>query len=308
MEGLETTISKASYNWSKQDCPTCEIPATKFLGKRGGKFHREKFGVETEIWSCGTCGLIFPNPMPYPIKGLRQHYDVGADDYFSSHDKDDRLQGAAALVKKAELLLGRKGRLLDVGVGRGEVLIAASERGWEVEGIEPSETFADYAEKSTGAKIWRESIEESDLTEASYDVVILAAVLEHLYDPDIVIKKIASALKQGGILFLDVPNEKGLYFRVGNLYQKLRGRNWSVNLAPTFTPYHIFGFSPKSLKKLLGKHGLKPKVWNVYAGTSLVPTRTGFVGTLESQASKIVTAISSLGEMGTYIETWAEKE
>ena len=40
----------------------------------------------------------------------------------------------------------------------------------------------------------------------------------------------------------------------------------------------------------------------------MVPSRGGLLGRLESQASRVVTAISNLGEMGTYIETWAVKK
>jgi len=28
------------------------------------------------VWRCGRCGLIFPNPMPIPVKGLEQHHAV----------------------------------------------------------------------------------------------------------------------------------------------------------------------------------------------------------------------------------------
>jgi len=251
---------------------------------------------------------MFPNPMPIPVGGMSQHYNVDADIYFQHHDKGGKLDNAAKLINQAEKLLGRKGKLLDVGVGRGEVLVAAKQMGWEVEGVEPSETFADYAEKRTGAKIWRQPIEDSDLQENEFDVVVLAAVLEHLYNPDEIIAKLSRVLKKGGLLYLDVPNEQGLFFKVGNAYQKLRGRDWSVNLAPTFAPFHVFGFSPKSLKMLLEKYGLAPKVWKVYGGRSLVSSKGGLVGAIESQASKAVTAISNLGEMGTYIETWAIKK
>jgi 2-polyprenyl-3-methyl-5-hydroxy-6-metoxy-1,4-benzoquinol methylase len=296
------------YYWTKQLCPICEIEPSKLVGKRGGTSHREGLGVETQIWRCGRCGLVFPNPMPCPKGGLGQHYDMGADDYFSSHDKDQKLENALDLINEAETILGRKGRLLDVGVGRGETLLAAKDRGWEVEGVEPSETFADYAEERTGARIWRQPVEESELCSNSYDVVILAAVLEHLYNPSQIVGKVSDILVKGGLLYLDVPNESGLYFKVGNAYQRLRGRNWCVNLAPTFPPYHVFGFSPKSLKRLLAKHHLKPEVWRVYAGTSLVPNGGGVAGLVESVGSKIITALSSIGETGTYIETWARKQ
>ena len=298
----------AGYDWVDQDCPICNVPPSKFIGRRGGEAHREKLGIEAKIWSCGKCGLIFPNPMPVPRGGLDQHYSVDADDYFSGHDKEVKLVNGLDLIDRAEKLLGRKGRLLDIGVGRGETLVAAKQRGWDVEGVEPSEQFADYAEEHADSKIWRGPIEDADIPEESYDVVVLAAVLEHLYNPDEVIRKIASVLKKGGLLYVDVPNENGLYFKVGNMYQKLRGRDWCVNLAPTFSPYHLFGFGVRSLHRLLAKHHLRPAKWEVVGGTSMVSSRAGIAGKIESAASVVVTKISNFGEMGTYIETWAVKE
>jgi len=162
-DSQQANETRDGYIWLRQDCPICNAAPSKFVGMRGGQSHRENLGVETEIWSCGNCTLIFPNPMPIPIGGLGQHYDVDADSYFKEHDKGERLAGAISLVRQAEKILGRKGKLLDVGVGRGEILIAAKEQGWEIEGVEPSETFADYAEKRTGSLIWRKPIEECDI-------------------------------------------------------------------------------------------------------------------------------------------------
>ncbi len=301
-------VTRDGYFWTLQKCPICEVAPTKYVGKRGGASHRENLGVETEIWECEKCQFLFPNPMPFPCGGLAQHYEVDADEYFQSHEKDEKLESAERLIKQAEVLLGRKGRLLDVGVGRGEILIAAKRNGWQVEGVEPSESFADYAEKRVGAKIWRQPVEDVDIPENEFDVVILAAVLEHLYNPNEVIKNISRILKSGGLLYLDVPNEKGLFFKVGNLYNRVRGRDWCVNLAPTFSPFHVSGFGPRSLKALLKKHGLEPKAWTVYGGTSMVSSHGGLVGMAEKLASKIITRASDIGEMGTYIETWAVKK
>ena len=243
-----------------------------------------------------------------PEGGLGQHYNVDADEYFQAHDKARSLEGATVLIAQAEELLGRKGKLLDIGTGRGEKLLAAIEADWVCEGVEPSATFADYAENLTGAKIWRQPFEESDIPDSEFDVVLLPAVLEHLYDPDEVIANVSRILKPGGLLFLDVPNEAGLYFKVGNFYQKLRGRKWCVNLAPTFSPFHLFGFTPKSLRKLLDKYGLEPVVWRVYPGESMVPGRGGLLGVAESAAARAATSVSKWRELGTYIETWATKK
>jgi SAM-dependent methyltransferase len=246
--------------------------------------------------------------MPVPIGGSEQHYGVDADEYFEHHESSAKVEAAEAIMQRAAGITGCIGKVLDIGAGRGETLKAAIGLGWDAVGIETSLAFAEHAAASTGAEIRREPLEKCAFAEASFDVVILAAVLEHLYNPDETIREIARLLRPGGALFLDVPNEEGLYFRLGNLYERLRGLGRSVNLAPTFSPFHVFGFSPHSLRLLLSKHGFVPRFWRVYAGTSYVPQTGGLLRRIESIAAKTVTAISTLGENGTYIETWAVKK
>jgi 2-polyprenyl-3-methyl-5-hydroxy-6-metoxy-1,4-benzoquinol methylase len=176
-----------------------------------------------------------------------------------------------------------------------------------VNGIEPSARFAEFAASYSGAKISPLPLEQCNFPDGSFDCVILSAVLEHLYNPDETISEISRVLRPGGAVFIDVPNEAGLYFKMGNFYQRLRGRDWVVNIAPTFSPFHVFGFSPRSLKAVLAKHDLAPKFWRVYPGRSMVPSRPGLVGEVERLAAKAVTFASSIGELGTYIETWAIK-
>jgi 2-polyprenyl-3-methyl-5-hydroxy-6-metoxy-1,4-benzoquinol methylase len=243
--------------------------------------------------------------MPIPIKGLAQHYELDANEYFQHHDIDLKGEFAESMLSKAEQLVGKRGRILDVGCGRGELLKIAREQGWDAVGIEPSSTFAEFARKYSGAKVLNQPVESCDLEPQSFDVVILSAVLEHLYRPNETLQALARALRPGGALFVDVPNERGLYFRMGNLYQKLRGRDWTVNLAPTFEPFHVFGFNPKALRKLLQKHGLTVAEWRVYPGRSVLPHTTGVGSAFEVLAAKLVTAASRINGLGTYIETWA---
>ena len=47
--------------------------------------------------------------------------------------------------------------------------------------------------------------------------------------------------------------------------------------------------------------------WTVYAGESPVPPHGGLAGRLEQYGARLVTVVSKLGELGTYIETWAIK-
>jgi 2-polyprenyl-3-methyl-5-hydroxy-6-metoxy-1,4-benzoquinol methylase len=245
--------------------------------------------------------------MPLPARGLEQHYDLNADEYFQHHDVDNKGRIARELLNQGALLTGGKGRVLDVGVGRGELLRIAKEEGWQAVGIEPSPSFAEYARKHSGAEVLCEPVEESNLPSEGFDVVILSAVLEHLYQPDETVKRLAQALRPGGALFVDVPNEAGLYFKMGNFYEKACRRDWTVNLAPTFSPFHVFGFNPSALRALLSKHNLKVAKWHVYPGRSVLPNTGGIVSAVERLAAHTVTAVSRIGSLGTYIEAWAIK-
>ena len=298
-------MSSDNYQWVPQLCPICEVLPTKFLGRRGGLAHRQTLGVECDIWRCGRCGLAFPNPMPVPVHGPNQHYAVVPEDYFVHHDPQQKGVNASGMLEAARAITGGKGRLLDIGAGRGELLRVAREQGWDAIGIEPSSTFADHAAHYSGAEIRSEPIEDCSFEQDYFDVVIMAGVLEHLYNPDQTVREVSRVLRPGGTLLVDVPNEEGLYFRLGNLYYKLKGRNWTVNLAPTFAPFHVFGFGQKSLRALLAKHGLEARALRFYGGESYVPSTAGLMGYTERQAAKLVTAISRFGSLGTYIETWA---
>jgi SAM-dependent methyltransferase len=294
------------YQWIEQTCPICNSAPSQYLGRRGGSAHHSGAGIECHIWRCRKCDLIFPNPMPVPVGGVDQHYTLDPGTYFKHHDMEVKKQTAKSLLHQAEEIIGRKGRILDIGAGRGELLSVAKEEGWEPIGIEPSTPFAEYAKSHAGVEILQTPIEQCSFPSASFDAVILSAVLEHLYNPDETIAEISRVLRPGGALFVDVPNEMGLYFRIGNLYQKIRGRDWCINLSPTFEPFHVFGFTARSLRLIFAKHGLKIVRIRFYGGKFIFPEQKG--RTLEVLAGKILTKISNWGRLGTYIDAWAVKE
>ena len=240
--------------------------------------------------------------MPVPLD-LNQHYDE-PDEYFIHHDTEQKKLDAVGILNRAESIF-RKGRMLDIGAGLGETLRAARDLSWDAVGIEPSIKFANRAREYSGAEVY-ESLQDSFPSE-SFDFVVLGGVIEHLYNPNETLWEISRILKPGGVLFLDAPNESGLYFQLGNLYQKLRGRDWVVNLAPTFKPFHVFGFSPSSLRKLLSKHDLRIVRFRVYGGQSYVPN-DGLMGFVEQQCARVVSALSNHGNAGTYMDVWAVKE
>jgi len=81
----------------------------------------------------------------------------------------------------------------------------------------------------------------------SFDHVVAAEVVEHLYYPDVVFRKIAEVLKPGGTLLGTVPNAFSLRNRMR--YMTLTKRN-----TPLADPTHINHFTVGELTQLLEKH------------------------------------------------------
>ena len=297
-----------SFEWIEQRCPICETLPTRYLGRRGGSAHHTGQGLECRIWQCTRCSLIFPNPMPLPVGGAQALYELDADSYFANHEVAYRDRVAPVLVREVEARAGRKGRFLEIGSGRGELVKAAAVAGWDVLGLEPSASFAAVARAhAPGVELREVDLLAANLPSAAFDAVILQAVLEHLHNPAEVLAEVARVLAPGGVFYADVPNELGLYARAGNLYQRLRGRDWVVNLSPTFSPFHVFGYSVRSLRALYRRHGLEPLRFVVRGGHTSVARGQSIVTRLEHAAAALVTTIANVTGTGTYIASWARK-
>lgn len=70
--------------------------------------------------------------------------------------------------------------------------------------------------KSRGAKVYEVDLEaqEIPLLDEKFDVVIATEVLEHLKDPQRLIKQILTLTKEGGIVLLSLPNECTIFHRI----------------------------------------------------------------------------------------------
>ena len=94
--------------------------------------------------------------------------------------------------------------LIDVGAGGGEFVYLATKRGLNARGLEPNIGYSEFAHREYGVSIKTQSIES--LAEGSADLVSMFHVLEHLPKPTWAVEKIFRALRDDGLLFLEVPN------------------------------------------------------------------------------------------------------
>jgi SAM-dependent methyltransferase len=130
-------------------------------------------------------------------------------------------------------------RLLDVGCASGSFLCCAADAGWSVLGLEPAEVLCNKARQRLGnrGKVHRVSLQQADLPPASFDVVTLWDVLEHVPDPITFLERCAALLKPGGFLFANVPD-------LDSLPARLLRERWPLLLAE-----HLNYFTRESLKR-----------------------------------------------------------
>lgn len=292
------------FEWVYLPCNCCDSKNFIELGYRGGEAHKNNKGQKCKIVKCSSCGHIYPNPMPI-VTDINKIYN-NPNEYFIHHNLEEKISNYSLLLKKLEKKLGYKGKILDVGSGRGELLYAAKNLGWEVYGIELSKEFVQFTMKNYGIEVKNCSLEAANYPEEYFDIVVLNAVLEHLYYPKQILIEINRILKKNKFLWMNLPNEGSLYNIVGNLYFKFLGRNWVTNLSPTFSPYHVQGFTKNSIKTILLKTGFKIENIETFSGILLLKPHS-LVEYIEFYGVFLTGKIANLLKMGSYMDIIAKK-
>jgi SAM-dependent methyltransferase len=151
-------------------------------------------------------------------------------------------------------VVGRAGRLLDMGCGLGFFLQAmAPYANWEAYGCEISPAAVRYAHDTLGlSHVICSRLEEVDLPPNAFDIITLWDVLEHLLQPDPVLRRCHTLLKKGGLCFIRTPNV-GIQLPRARLKKLLRGMQPGVAyLQARDHPHH---YSLSSIRILLERNG-----------------------------------------------------
>jgi SAM-dependent methyltransferase len=228
-------------------CPLCSAERLRYQFTHGA----------TAIMRCSGCGLLMRNPQPSDAELgaiYTEHYFLGSGGPQALEDETSRLkrQTAAVYLDQIEAKLGvaiegRKGlRLLELGSGLGNLLVEAAARGYEVTGVEYSESSVRAANERLGAmRVLQGSIGDVSLPAEHFDVAVLADVIEHTRDPVADLRHLWRVLRPGAVLFIAVPS-------LDSWSARLMRARWME-----FKDEHLFYFDSLTMQWLFFKAGFE---------------------------------------------------
>jgi len=204
------------------------------------------------IVRCCNCALLFLNPQPTDDE-LANIYDesyalLSETPEGATHAADLKRRTAAHYLKMIEQYRGvRGGTLLEVGCGSGDMLELAIQEGFQVVGTDVSSHACATAEQKVGSRGKIVNCGSGELVEPpeSFDVIILADVIEHVRDPEWTLSRLRTMLRPKGLIFIVTPSMDSWSARL------LRSR-WME-----FKVEHLTYFDRSNLQTLLLRCGFE---------------------------------------------------
>jgi SAM-dependent methyltransferase len=180
-----------------------------------------------DVVSCQTCDFVYAHPMAPP-----GHFDdIYSGEYWTSYnvevgepDIHDRVDEFLEISKERIERLTRfqqGGKLLDVGCSMGFLVKAASDIGFDAIGIDLSEqTLAEGREKFE-VDLMRSTLNDLP-TDQKYDVITCYNTIEHLRDPEGLLKDMVNRLSPLGIVVIGTHDiESGSHQRERRLWKHI---------------------------------------------------------------------------------------
>ncbi|HXG95307.1 MAG TPA: class I SAM-dependent methyltransferase [Blastocatellia bacterium] len=152
--------------------------------------------------------------------------------------------------------------LLDVGCGTGNHMARLRERGFQVAGVDGSESMLEHARANNpGAEIHRADVEAIPFADASFDFVLCIEVLRYLPDAAACVREMARVLRPGGVALVTAApvfnlNGYSVINRVANL----------VKLGDLVRLKQFFTTSRKLRRQFVEAGFEKPAIHGVYIG------------------------------------------
>lgn len=232
-------------------CPVCEsrdiqpyrertFDVRNLIGEQI-KITDSEYGKIWDLNRCTNCSHVFANPAP--TKDFIHSLYCQIEDPLYEEEAEGRGKNFKRILSRLERFHPEKGFLLDVGAATGILLNLARDRGWQIEGIEPSCWAVRVAKEKYGIDLIEADFESPQLEENQYTAVTLIDFIEHISHPYEALAKANAILVPGGSVCLVTPD-------IHSLAVKLAGAKWWH-----FRPGHLAYFTKRSICLLLERTG-----------------------------------------------------
>lgn len=192
----------------------------------------------------------------YDVLGERQPYYkalAGEKPWNTPEGKDIIAQ--FALVKRfADKISDAKLRVLDVGSGPGLFLEQVKRAGFEGVGIELNERAVEESKKRFGIEVHHGTLETISFESASFDIVTLWDLFEHVSDPRGLLNGVTQVIKPEGFLFIETPNVNSLLDRAVIALSRLGIKGPAIMF---YGLHHLTLWNPKTLTNILNETGFR---------------------------------------------------
>ena len=241
------------------------------------------------IFRCAECGIQFMNPQ-YTDAHLTEYYSHFT---FEEPEWDEPLLYCHDFyLSLVERYQPQRGRILDVGTGKGHLLMAAQRRGWNPTGYDVDCESEQPISEKIGMEILCGDFFRLELKPESFDTVYMHQVIEHIKSPVPYFEKVHSILKQNGVLFIAQPNIhsgsalfKFFMERIGvrkkNIaaYYGTEGHLWYYTVLSMKNTLRRFGFEPLYIRSChkVRAHQSKLKRWFLRSVVEVLPWKSAFL-------------------------------
>ena len=204
---------------AKQEC-VCGAP----LRDSPTQVLRQFAWGEVRFVRCGSCGSYVQSP-GITADSLARWYS--STDYFGSSSRagalyDDyladekarQLEAKSRFVRDLQPFLARGDRLFEVGCATGSLLRSALDAGYEVDGIDLSETFVAMARDINRLPVRVGDFIHTDLPPDHFAMVVMLGTVSNLQDLPGSLRQARRILRPGGIVFANLPVADSLVARI----------------------------------------------------------------------------------------------
>jgi SAM-dependent methyltransferase len=237
--------------------------------------------VHRTVVRCKKCGLVYSNPQA-TREILQDFYNATYPDLSKYLEHVERLKPYHQTFFSSLKERRKRGRFLDIGCATGHLLKVGQEFGWDVYGVELSETFSRYARETLGLRnIFTGELSEAHYPDRFFDYINMWHTIEHVNDPTQVLIEVARIMKDDAELNIGLPNIAEPYHWVERFSSWLKGKTPGM---PS-SDHHTYHFTHTTLRKMVEKTGLVIDEMRLYydPGEHDIADGTNWKGKLEKR-------------------------